>query len=130
MKSKESMKRSHIIGLVVIAVGLGVVLTTTMSAGSTAAFDQALASEGQSFTISGTLVLDKPIEYNPDVDPNLTTFYMMDQDSNICKVFLNQPIPTDFERAESVTIKGKGKNGEFYATDILLKCPSKYQDQA
>lgn len=124
------MKKSHIIGLIVLAIGLGVVLTTTLSAGNASDFGEAIASEGQDFTISGQLLLDEPIVYDPEIDPNLTTFWMMDQDSNRCKVYLNQPIPTDFERAESVTVKGRAENGEFYATDILLKCPSKYQEQA
>lgn len=124
------MKKTHIIGIIVIAIGLGVVLTTTLSAGNVSDFENAGLSEGQDFTITGQLVLDKPIEFNPEINPNLTTFYMTDQNGNECKVYLNQDKPMDFERAESVTVKGKMKDGEFFATDILLKCPSKYAEEA
>jgi cytochrome c-type biogenesis protein CcmE len=44
------------------------------------------------------------------------------------KVILHKSKPQDFEHAEQIVIIGKMKNGEFHASDILMKCPSKYND--
>jgi cytochrome c-type biogenesis protein CcmE len=35
--------------------------------------------------------------------------------------------PNNFELAESIVVKGKMENGIFVASDILTKCPSKYE---
>jgi cytochrome c-type biogenesis protein CcmE len=37
--------------------------------------------------------------------------------------------PQDFEKSEKVVIIGSMKNGQFEAKSLLLKCPSKYNDQ-
>jgi cytochrome c-type biogenesis protein CcmE len=37
--------------------------------------------------------------------------------------------PQDFERSEQIVLTGKMKGDEFVATDILMKCPSKYKDE-
>jgi cytochrome c-type biogenesis protein CcmE len=38
-------------------------------------------------------------------------------------------MPPDFTRSEKVVVIGSYREGTFVATKILLKCPSKYQDQ-
>jgi cytochrome c-type biogenesis protein CcmE len=42
------------------------------------------------------------------------------------KVVLDGAEPNNFKMAESVVAKGKVTDGYFHATDILTKCPSKY----
>ena len=37
--------------------------------------------------------------------------------------------PTDFERSEEITLTGHATDSAFIATDILMKCPSKYTDK-
>lgn len=37
--------------------------------------------------------------------------------------------PQDFERSEQVVLTGKMDGDEFVATEILMKCPSKYKDE-
>ena len=44
-------------------------------------------------------------------------------------VILKQAKPYDFERAEGLVVTGQVKNGIFVATEVLLKCPSKYNQQ-
>jgi len=34
--------------------------------------------------------------------------------------------PQDFERSEQIVLTGKMEGGEFRASKILMKCPSKY----
>ena len=37
--------------------------------------------------------------------------------------------PTGLERSESIDLYGKAKEGYFRATEMLMKCPSKYNEQ-
>ena len=53
---------------------------------------------------------------------------MIDTKGEERKVVLHKNKPQDFERSEQVVIIGKMHNGEFHANDILMKCPSKYND--
>lgn len=55
------------------------------------------------------------------------SFYMKDDSNRIVKVVLNGAKPNNFELATSVVAKGKFIDGEFHATDVLTKCPSKYE---
>ncbi|RZJ76982.1 MAG: cytochrome c maturation protein CcmE, partial [Flavobacterium sp.] len=44
------------------------------------------------------------------------------------KVVLNGTKPQDFERSEKLVLIGQMNNDTFYASKILMKCPSKYND--
>jgi cytochrome c-type biogenesis protein CcmE len=122
------MKTTHIIACIIIAVAIGIIMTTTASTSSYANFSEALHKEGKDFTVVGKLNRDKPISYNPQINANLVTFYVTDPEGKDVKVVLNQSKPQDLERSESIVVKGQAKDGVFYATAILLKCPSKYTE--
>lgn len=62
--------------------------------------------------------------------PIFFTFYLYDNNGNERKVLLNKAKPQDFDKSEQIVIIGKMKGEEFIASDILLKCPSKYADEA
>ena len=72
-------------------------------------------------------------EWVKDQDSNFDSqkvkfsFYMKDDSNRIVKVVLNGAKPNNFELATSVVAKGKFVDGEFHATDVLTKCPSKYE---
>ena len=66
--------------------------------------------------------------YQPEKNPNYFSFSMIDKEGEKQKVIFHGPPPADFERSEDVVINGKAENGQFIATKILLKCPSKYED--
>ena len=52
----------------------------------------------------------------------------MKDESNVeMKVILDGAEPNNFKMAESVVAKGKIKDGSFHATEVLTKCPSKYE---
>ncbi|MBI3579886.1 MAG: cytochrome c maturation protein CcmE [Ignavibacteriales bacterium] len=55
------------------------------------------------------------------------SFHMKDDSNRIVKVVLNGAKPNNFELATSVVAKGKFVDGEFHATEVLTKCPSKYE---
>ena len=56
------------------------------------------------------------------------TFYLVDDAGRECKVVLDGAAPNNFEMATSVVAKGKfTPEGSFHATEVLTKCPSKYE---
>lgn len=118
------MKKMHIIGLILIAVCAAVIITSIASSASYANFSEAYKNPGRAYTISGYLNKEKPIE----TQPTETIFYMVDHDGEEHRVHLNQAKPQDFERSEKIIVKGKANGKDFYATEISLKCPSKYND--
>jgi cytochrome c-type biogenesis protein CcmE len=57
------------------------------------------------------------------------SFIMVDDKGKEQTVQYNQPMPPDFTRSEKVVVVGSYKGENFVASKILLKCPSKYQEQ-
>lgn len=56
------------------------------------------------------------------------TFYMKDQDGNIRRVVYPRPKPNNFEQATQLVVIGEMRNNTFHANEMLMKCPSKYND--
>jgi cytochrome c-type biogenesis protein CcmE len=54
---------------------------------------------------------------------------MLDDKGVRKEVKLLKAKPQDFERSESVVLIGKVENDTFHAKEILMKCPSKYNEQ-
>ena len=123
------MKPVYIIGIVIIALAIGTILTTLSSSSTYADFNEADAHPSSEFHVVGKFIKDKPFFYNPEVNPNQFEFYMIDNKAVSKKIILHKPKPQDFERSEQIVIIGKSSNGGvFEANDILMKCPSKYND--
>lgn len=131
------MKKSHIFALVIIAVAVGVILSTTGDASSYVTFDQAyeLASSGntKSLHVVGELKKDaagQVVGIQKSSDNLSFTFILVDENKKEQLVFHNEPIPPDFMRSEKVVVIGHYETDFFLAEKILLKCPSKYQDNS
>ncbi len=122
------MKRSHIIALVLIAVAMGAILTTLGDSTKYADFKEAGQSPGTIFHVIGKLNREKPQEFNPKINPNVFVFYMVDREGTERKVILNQSKPQDFDRSEQIVIIGKESDNDFHAKEVLMKCPSKYNN--
>lgn len=123
------MKKSTIVLIAVIAVLVGTFIATFSNTTNSVGFDDAFASPGTEFKVSGTLEREYPVVYDPEQDHNLTVFHMRDIDNNIHEVKLKKPKPQGLEQSETVDLYGKVIDGEFIATDMLMKCPSKYNEQ-
>ena len=67
-----------------------------------------------------------------DAKTSTFTFYLKDDAGRECKVVLDGAAPNNFELATSVVAKGRymPDQGYFHATEVLTKCPSKYEAQA
>jgi cytochrome c-type biogenesis protein CcmE len=123
------MKKTHIIGIILIALAIGLIASSLVSTSSYASFNESLKSPDSEFHVVGKLEKDKEMTYNPQQDANLFTFYMLDNQGVERKVFLHENKPQDFERSEQVVVIGKARGtSEFDANKILMKCPSKYND--
>ncbi len=59
------------------------------------------------------------------------TFLLQDENGKMVKVISNDPRPANFEQAISVVAIGSysAEDQAFMADDLLVKCPSKYQEQ-
>jgi len=66
--------------------------------------------------------------YDAVKDANHFSFYMKDEKGEIRQVIYNGTKPQDFEKSEKLVLIGKMDKDKFYASKILMKCPSKYND--
>lgn len=120
------MKKSHIIAIVLIAVAFAVIISTVSNSSTYAPFSTAGENPGSIFHVVGKLNKQKTYEYNPAVNANIFGFYLVDNEGIEKKVLYNGTKPQDFEKSEQIVIIGKMNNDVFYASEILMKCPSKY----
>ncbi len=124
------MKKLHIIALVFVAVLIGVLISMTGDFSQYAVFNSELAQKGKEINIVGKIDLTQPMHYDPIKDPNKFTFFLKDDSLVVKQVIYKGEKPTDFEKAEKIVVTGKMKDDIFYADKILMKCPSKYKEQA
>lgn len=123
------MKKIYIVIAAIIGVGVYIGLTASNDISNYSNFTEAITT-GEKVKVVGQLAKDKEMYYDPQVDPNYFTFYMRDNDGIEKKVVLSSAKPQDFELSEQIVLTGKiQEDGDFYATDILMKCPSKYKDE-
>ena len=122
------MKKTHILAIVVIAVAIGAIFSTLYDASTYADFATAFAAPGKEFHVIGIQNREKEQVYDPVENPDLFTFYMTDTVGLEKKVYLHTNRPADFDMSDRIVLIGTAKGDDFHATDILLKCPSKYED--
>lgn len=75
--------------------------------------------------VKGQWLKDK--EHRFDHTNNTFTFWMEDDNKNEMRVVLDGAKPNNFEVADAIVVKGKVEDGNFMASDVLTKCPSKYE---
>jgi cytochrome c-type biogenesis protein CcmE len=130
------MKKSHILIIVVIAAAIGIIVTTAGDASTYVSFGDAykMASQGNEHSIHVVGELKKNeqghvVGIEEGADKVSFSFIMIDDQGKEQKVDYNQPVPADFTRSEKVVVVGHYSGDAFKAEKILLKCPSKYQEQ-
>ena len=95
------MKKTHIIAIVIIAIAIGAILSTLADSSTYASFRVAEEEPSKTFHVVGKLNKEKQVQ-------------------------LHKAKPQDFEKSEQIVVIGKMEAGNFVASDILMKCPSKY----
>jgi cytochrome c-type biogenesis protein CcmE len=130
------MKISYLFWIGIIGIAIAILISTSGSAGSYTDFAQAdeAAQDGssKSFHVAGKLVKQNGkivgLTYDPLVDPNYCSFQLTDQKGEVRRVVYLQPKPQDIERSDVIVVVGKAQGNDFVADHIILKCPSKYQE--
>ncbi len=121
------MKRSHIAIVIIIAVAIGAIIASINDASTYVGFAEAESTPGTRYTVIGELDKEAAMDYN--AREQVFKFQAIDKDGNRSMVVYNQPKPQDFERSEEITMKGFATDSAFVAEEILMKCPSKYNEQ-
>lgn len=75
--------------------------------------------------VKGEWVKNQPTAF--DLEKGEFHFFLKDEGGKTLPVVFKGAKPNNFEIAKSVVVKGKYQNNSFYATEILTKCPSKYE---
>ncbi len=119
------MKKSSIIGLVVIAIAIAVIISLYSSSSTYGSFNDAKKNSGE-LHIVGHLEKQKELYYDAAKDANYFSFYVKDNKGEECKVVFTGTKPQDFERSEQIVLTGQMIGNNFHASEILMKCPSKY----
>lgn len=130
------MKKSHILGIVVIAVAISVIVSTAGDASNYVSFNEAkdiytVSGTERKIHVVGTLQKNANgeitgVETSPD--QMAFKFKMVDENNFVQEVIHTEPMPTDFTKSEQVVVIGSYNGDVFVADKILLKCPSKYQE--
>jgi cytochrome c-type biogenesis protein CcmE len=119
------MKKSAILGLVVIAIAIAVIISTYSSSSTYGSFSDA-KSTTEELHVVGHLDKSKELYYDPSKDANYFAFFVKDNKGEECKVVYTGTKPQDFEKSEQIVLTGRMMGKEFHASYILMKCPSKY----
>ncbi|MCC5925350.1 MAG: cytochrome c maturation protein CcmE [Bacteroidetes bacterium] len=123
------MKPRLIFGIIFMVAFTSLVLYNfSGSIGTYVNFEEAAYRSGSSTYVIGTWVRDKPHGFNSQ--SRSFNFYMQDEAGNVRRVVYNNAKPQNFEDAIQLVVKGTMKNNIFYSDDMLVKCPSKYNDQS
>lgn len=122
------MNNKYIFGGIIIVVFFGIMgyLMTQTNIKYEEDFTQIEQNSG---TIKATGSWVKEKNYQIDKQKQTFSFYMVDYNGKELKVVYKGAIPNNFESSTSVVVTGKYQNGNFYASNILTKCPSKYETE-
>ena len=126
------MKKTEIILAVIIALVAGIIIMTFNASNESVTFAEATTQPDKKVKIVGTLDKTEMVEDNPTKNPNRTVFYVIDKNGqkNAVELIQKDGKPMGLEQSESLTIEGKmGNDNVFHADYMLMKCPSKYNEQ-
>ena len=101
------MKRTHIVLLLLVA-GLMVTFVASITEHQPLrGLRRGVRRPGTEYKVSGTLVTDMPVEYNPQQNTSLTKFHMKDREGVVHEVWLEKAKPTDSNAAKALTSTAK-----------------------
>jgi cytochrome c-type biogenesis protein CcmE len=131
-QARSGVKKSYIIGGVVVLGFIAVVLAMTLMTGSywlTVSELQADASRyaGENVRVSGA-VLQESADWNPQ--EVTLRFIVSDESGAQLPIVFFGPRPDNFVRATEAIVEGRLlPDGSFQADNLLLKCPSRYDEE-
>ena len=124
----NTMKKTHIIMLVAIAIAIGTLLMMSVDFSTYDTIGSAKQKQGKFVHLIAKLDKSVPLDYDPAINPNYLSFTAVDSLGATAKVVYLNTKPAELEHSERIVLKGKMQGDVFECSDILLKCPSKYKD--
>lgn len=125
---RMALKPLHLIGIamIVLAVVLGYFGLQQSFRPYTQSIDEAVSAD-RSVQLQGFLGSTGAYDANGKF-----TFDLQDKTGKMVKVVYSQPKPANFEQAISIVAIGHYDQAQsvFLADELLVKCPSKYQEQS
>jgi cytochrome c-type biogenesis protein CcmE len=119
------MKPKIIIGGIVVLIGIVLGAVNFMQSNVEYMDFSGAELAHKKVQVKGEWVKEKGSRFDPD---KVTfTFYMKDDANRVAKVVLDGAEPNNFTLATSIVAKGRFQDGEFHASEVLTKCPSKYE---
>jgi len=100
------MKKSHLIAIGIVAVAIAILVSASKDVTTYSNFTQA-AKSGDKVKLIGQLVKDKPVEYNPDKDPNHLGFFIKDEAGEVGQLIGVGIDITERKRAEEALFEAK-----------------------
>jgi len=120
------MKKTYIIGLVLIAICIGTLITVLGGSSTYASFTEAIDNPGKQYHVIGVWDKASGFTYDAKKDPKYFLVKMKDTTGQEFPVVLHDSKPQEFEHSEKIVAIGKMEGKTFVASQILMKCPSKY----
>ena len=109
------MKKIHIVGIIVIAVAIGVIVYSLGSNASYANFAEAISNPDTEYHVVGKLNKESPVQYDPKINADECSFVMKDNNGLEKTVVLHKSVPQDFQKSEQIVVIGKMQGNEFHA---------------
>lgn len=121
------MKPRLILGIVAITLFTSLLLYNFGNSISTYTdFESATGRTSTNIHVVGQWDKTQPAAFS--VESKSFSFFMTDEKGNTRRVIYGQAKPSNFDQADKLVVIGEMRNDVFYAHDMLLKCPSKYND--
>ena len=125
------MKPAYMLAFILIIVSLGVTLYTfSFAIAQHVTISQVEKMPGQSVQVPGKILKDTVNYDAAHTELRFDIEEMKTKQPKRMTVVYKEPKPENFDSATSVEAVGMYKNGVFYARNLLVKCPSKYNDEA
>jgi len=119
------MNKRYLIGGVIIAFFIALAIYSFNDKKVGYADIETAKSSNEVVQISGVWLKDMDTKY--DSEKNTFVFHIKDDNSVMTKVVFEGAKPNNFELADKIVVKGKFDGDHFHASQILTKCPSKYE---
>ena len=113
-------KTGRIVGIVVVVVLVALAVYMFVDSVTPYTQDFEEAKSGKTLQVWGMIDLDS-------VQGN--SFNLMDEVGNSLPVISQDMLPPEFENSSSTVCIGSWDGQSFIATKVLLKCPSKYNEE-
>ena len=126
------IRRRYIIGGVVLALATGYLLYLSFSSSVSyyvtvsEFFDKGTELHNTSIRVAGKIA-DNPVDWNAE---ELELSFTITEGGDNMAVLYNGAEPSNFEAGANVLVEGRyDSDGIFRATQLIMRCPSKYEPE-